>query len=122
MNESLLVGSSLVAAVLLTGIVSVLTGSGAVLGLTATGIAIYLAVGIGLPQYLLSRRNGSSVRLGLAALAVGGAVITMVAGLTVGSPNEPVGVGLVPILLVVVVGNVLGAGVREFRAGYRSAP
>ena len=121
MRDVPLVGSSLVLALLLTGIASFLTESPAILGVTPAGIAIYLAVGVGLPQYLLSRRNGSALQFGLAALAVVGAAVAVIAGIVTGSPNAEWGGGVVSILLVVVFGNAAGAGVRAFRAGYRSA-
>ncbi|MFC6767759.1 hypothetical protein [Natrinema soli] len=120
MNDSAIVASSLAGAIVLASIVSALTESPAVLGLTAVGIAIYLAVGVGVPQYVLSRRSGSSLQLGLAVFAAIGAVIATAVGIATGSLHEESGIGLVSILLVVLLGNTIGAGVREFRAGYRS--
>ncbi|WP_049924605.1 hypothetical protein [Halopiger djelfimassiliensis] len=120
MNDSIVLGGSLCLSFVLAGVVSVVTGSPAVLGMTPAGLAIYLAVGVGMPQYLRSRRRESPLPLGLAAFAVGGATIATVAGLAFGSLNEAVGLGIVPILTLVVLGPLLGAGVREFRAGYRS--
>ncbi|QLK26282.1 hypothetical protein HYG81_01265 [Natrinema zhouii] len=120
MNDSAIVASCLAGAIVLAGIVSALTESPAVLGLTAVGIAIYLAVGVGMPQYVLSRRSGSSLQLGLAAFAVIGAVIATAVEIATGSLHEESGIGLVSILLVVLLGNAIGAGAREFRAGYRS--
>ena len=81
---------------------------------------LYLAVGVGLPQYLLSRRTGSRLRLGLACLAAAGGAFVAVAGIGTGSLHAEWSGGLVAILFAVVLGNVLGAGVREFRSGYRS--
>ncbi|ELY64422.1 hypothetical protein [Natrinema versiforme] len=121
MNDTLTVGSSLVAAIVLAGIVGALTESPAVLGITAAGIAIYLAVGIGLPQYLLSRRRGSTLQVGLAVLAIGAAASVVAAGVATGTLHDDSGPGFVAILLLVVLGNAVGAGLREFRSGYRSA-
>lgn len=121
MNDILTVGSSLAATIVLAGIVGALTESPAVLGITAAGIAIYLAVGIGLPQYLLARRSGSTLQVGLAVLAIGAAASVVTAGVATGTLHDDSGPGFVAILLVVVLGNTVGAGVREFRFGYRSA-
>ncbi|WP_254764569.1 hypothetical protein [Natrinema marinum] len=120
MRDARLVGAGFALALLLAGVVSAITASPAVLGTTPVGIAVYLAIGVGLPQYLLSRHSGSRLQLGLAALAVVGATVAMIAGVVTGSPNAEWSGGLVAILFVVVVGNVVGAGVHEFRAGYRS--
>jgi uncharacterized membrane protein (DUF4010 family) len=84
-------------------------------------MAIYLAVSVGLPQYLLSRRSGSSLQLGLAVLGLVGGLGAMIAGVATGSPHDESSVGLVGILFVVVLGNAIGAEIREFRTGYRSA-
>ena len=119
MNDAVVIGGGLGLAVLLAGAVSLLTGSPAILGVTPVGIAIYLGVGIGLPQYLLSRRDGSSLRLGLAVLAVAAGVILAAVGVALGAPNDAWGIGIVPILFVVVIGVLVGSGVRAFRAGYR---
>ncbi|QCS42388.1 hypothetical protein [Natrinema versiforme] len=121
MNDALIVGSSLAVAILLGGITGTLTESAAVLGITAAGIAIYLAVGIGLPQYLFARRSGSPLQFGLAVLAVGAAASVVVAGVATGTLHDESGPGFVAILLVAVLGNAVGAGVRAFRSGYRSA-
>ncbi|WP_222918688.1 hypothetical protein [Natrinema sp. SYSU A 869] len=121
MRGALLVGSSLVVAFLLAGVATVVTESPAVLGVTPIGIAIYLAAGVALPQYLLARRRGSALRLGLASLAAAGAAFVVIAGVATGSLNAERSVGLVAILSVIVLGTALGAGVREFRSGYRSA-
>ncbi|WP_226007146.1 hypothetical protein [Natrinema salinisoli] len=120
MNDALVVGGCFVLALLLAGITGFLTASPAILGVTAAGTAIYLAVGVGLPQYLLSRRSGSSLQLGLAVFGVVGGVSAAIAGIATGSPHDETTIGLVGILFVVVLGNVIGAGVREFRTGYRS--
>ncbi|WP_408958152.1 hypothetical protein [Natrinema sp. 74] len=120
MRDARLVGISFTLAFLFAGIVSVLTESPAVLGTTPVGIAVYLAVGIGFPQFLLSRRDESALQFGLAALAVVGAAVAVIAGVVTGSPNAEWSGGLVAILLVVVLGTTLGTAVREFRAGYRS--
>ncbi|MGQ3413355.1 hypothetical protein ACT4ML_13960 [Natrinema sp. LN54] len=121
MNDSLIVGGSLAVAILLAGITGTLTESPAVLGITAAGIAIYLAVGVGLPQSLLARRSGSTLQFGVAVLAIGAAAIVVIAGVATGRLHEDSGPGFVAMLLVVVLGNAVGAGVREFRSGYRSA-
>jgi hypothetical protein len=118
MSDIRVVGASVTLAFLLAGVVSAITESSAVLGVTPVGIAIYLAVGVGLPQYLLSRRTGS--RLRLACLAAAGGAFVAVAGIGAGSLHAEWSGGLVAILFAVVLGNVLGAGVREFRSGYRS--
>ncbi|SEP97692.1 hypothetical protein [Natrinema salaciae] len=120
MNDSAIVGGCLAVAVLLAGIVSVVTETTAVLGLTPVGFGVYFAVGIGLPQFLLYRNSGSSLQLGLSILAVVGAAVAVIAGVVTGAPHDEWGLGLVTILLVVVVGNLLGAVTREFRAGFRS--
>ncbi|MDF9746148.1 hypothetical protein [Natrinema salsiterrestre] len=121
MNDALVVGGCFVLALSLAGLTGFLTASPAILGVTAAGTAIYLAVGVGLPQYLLSRRSGSSIQLGLAALGVVAGVGVAVAGVAIGSPHDESSIGLVAILSVVVLGNLIGAGLREFRTGYRSA-
>lgn len=120
MNESVVVGGSLLLAILVAGIASLLTGSYAtVFASTPAGFAIYLVVGIGLPQYLLSRETGSPTQLGLAALSVVAGVLVVLGSLILGSPTQEWGAGFV-LLFLVVIGNVLGAIVREFRAGYRT--
>ncbi|MDS0474905.1 hypothetical protein [Natrinema sp. 1APR25-10V2] len=122
MRNGLFVGGCLTLSVLFAGIVSAITASPAVLGVTPVGIAIYLTVGVGLPQYLLSRRSSSRLQLGLAGLAVAGGAVVLIGGVATGSPNAEWSGGIVAILLVLVLvlGNALGAGVREFRAGYQS--
>ncbi|OLZ40869.1 hypothetical protein A6E15_07640 [Natrinema saccharevitans] len=121
MNDARLVGGSVLCAFLLAGIVTVVTGSPALLGGTPIGIAIYLTVGVALPQYLLSRRRGSALRLGLASLTAAGAAFVLIAGVATGSPNAAWDIGLVGILFVVVLGTSIGADIRAFRDGYRSA-
>lgn len=120
MNESTVVGGSLLLAVALAGIAGLLTGSVSVLGVTPLGVAIYLAVGIGLPQYMLGRQRGSPLRVGLAALALIGAVLAVAAGVLTGTTTQEANIGIISILVVVVFGTLLGAVVREFRAGYRA--
>ena len=121
MRESVVIAGSLGLAILSAGIVALLTGSHATfLGGSPVGVAVYLVLGIGLPQYLLSRESGSSLQLGLAALAVAGAVVSVLVGFAIGAPTDEWPFGIALILLFVVVGNVVGAGVREFRTGYRS--
>ncbi|WP_226479429.1 hypothetical protein [Natrinema amylolyticum] len=121
MRDARLVGGSLVVAFLLAGLATVVTESPAVLGVTPVGIAIYLSVGVALPQFLLARRYGSTLRLGLASLAAAAAAFVVIASVATGSPNAEWSGGLVAILFVIVLGTVLGAGVREFRAGYQSS-
>ena len=121
MKESAVVGGSLVLAILIAGTVGFLLGSSATaFGATPIGIGIYAIVGIGLPQYLLSRESGSPTQLGLATLAVGGGVLAMLGSIALGSATAETGAGHV-LLFVVVLGNVFGAVVREFRAGYRTS-
>ena len=120
MNDSRAVGLSLLLAVGLAGVVSVVTESVAILGHTPIGLAIYLAVGIGLPQFVLARRTGSSLRLGLAVLAVGSAALSLFAGVVTGSLTAAWPFGIVPILFLVVFGVLIGSGIRAFRAGYRT--
>ena len=120
MNDSSLVAGCLALAIALAGLVSAVTESLAVFGSTPVGVGIYLAVGIGLPQYLLYRDGGSPVELGLATLAVASAALAVLLGLVRGAPHGDWGLGLVTILLFVVLGNLLGTIVREFRAGFRS--
>ena len=107
-------------AIALAGLVSVVTESLAVFGATPVGAGIYLAVGIGLSQYLLWRKRGSSLELGLSVLALAGAALAIGIGLARGAPHGDWGLGLVTLLLFVVLGNLLGTIVREFRAGFRS--
>ncbi len=121
MKDARLVCWCLLSAFLLAGIVTVVTQSPAVLGVTPLGVAIYLTVGVALPQYLLFRRRGSTLRLGLDSLTVAGAAFVLIAGVATGSPNAVRGGGLVGILFVLVLGNVVGAGVQAFRDGYRSS-
>ncbi|WP_440771590.1 hypothetical protein [Natronorubrum sp. DTA28] len=120
MNDSRIVALSLLLAVGLAGVVSVVTDSLAILGHTPIGLAIYLAVGIGLPQYVLARRTGSPLRLGLAALAIGGAALTVLVGAAMGSLTEEWRLGIVPILFLAVFGILIGSIVREFRTGFRT--
>ena len=89
MNDRLVVGGCLVLSILSAGVVSTLTGSPATFfGATPIGIAIYLAVGIGLPQYLLSEKHGSPLRLGLAVLAVAGGSLAGLVGVAIGALTE----------------------------------
>lgn len=120
MADSRIVGGCLGLSILLAGAVSVVTGSSTVLGTTPAGVGIYLTVGIVLPQYLLYRETEAPIRLGLAALAVAAAALVVTVGLVRGTLHADWGPGLAAILLVVVLGNLFGAIVREFRAGYRS--
>ncbi|SDJ62097.1 hypothetical protein [Natronorubrum texcoconense] len=120
MNDSRVVGFSLLLAVGLAGVVSVVTDSLAILGQTPIGLAIYLAVGIGLPQFVLARRTGSPLRLGLAALAIGGAALAVLGGAAMGSLTEEWRLGIVPILFLAVFGMLIGSIVREFRTGFRT--
>ncbi|RZH67697.1 hypothetical protein [Natrinema altunense] len=120
MKRSVVIAGCLGVAVLLAGLVSAITESAAVLGVTPAGIGLYLAVGIGLPQYLLYRTSRSPLQLGLTILAVAGAAIAILVGLVRGSLHADWGTGFIVLLVYVVVGNLLGAGVRAFRSGYRS--
>ncbi|WP_436344312.1 hypothetical protein [Natronorubrum sp. FCH18a] len=120
MNDSRVFGLSVLLAVVLAGVASIVTGSFAILGHTPIGLAIYLAVGIGLPQYVLSRRTGSPLRLGLAVLAVGSAALSVLAGAVTGSVTAEWRLGIVPILFLLVFGVLIGSGIRAFRAGYRT--
>ncbi|WP_276254368.1 hypothetical protein [Halomontanus rarus] len=119
MNERSLVAGSLLLAIVLAGIVTVLTESLAVLATTPTGFAIYLGVGVGLPQYVLSRRTDSPLRLGLAVFAIVGALLVLLGGLAFGDPHGEWGSGITG-LFIVVVGVLLGAIWRSFVGGYRS--
>ena len=65
-----------VAATALAGVVGAATGTPALLGVTPVGAAIYLVVGVGLPQLSLGRRAGDAARLGLGALTVAPAPVT----------------------------------------------
>ena len=120
MADSRIVGGCLGLSILLAGAVSVVTGSSTVLGTTPAGVGIYLTVGIGLPQYLLYRETEAPIRFGLAALAVAAAALVVTGGLVRGTLHADWGPGLAAVLSVVVLGNLFGAIVREFRAGYRS--
>ncbi len=120
MGERRLVGASLLAALVVSGAVSVTTESPAVLGMTPAGIAVYLVIGLAVPQYLLARRERSPLRLGLAAFGAAGAVLALVVGGIGGDVNATLSIGLPTVLAVVVLGVLLGAVVREFRVGYRS--
>lgn len=120
MADSRIVGGCLGLSILLAGAVSVVTGSSTVLGTTPAGVGIYLTGGIVLPQYLLYRETEAPIRLGLAALAVAAAALVVTVGLVRGTLHADWGSGLAAILLVVVLGNLFGAIVRGFRAGYRS--
>ncbi|MXV61462.1 hypothetical protein GS429_05170 [Natronorubrum sp. JWXQ-INN-674] len=120
MKEATVIGGSLGLAILTAGAVGLLLGSTAtVFGGTPIGIAVYLVIGVGLPQYYLSRETGDPTQLGLATLSVAGGVLAMLGSLALGSATAETGVGHV-LLFVVVFGSVLGAIVREFRAGYRT--
>ncbi|WP_121740775.1 hypothetical protein [Natronorubrum halophilum] len=120
MNESRVVGLLLLLAISLAAVASAATESVAILGGSPIGLAIYLAVGIGLPQYVLARQTGSPLRLGVALFAVGAAVLSILAGVAMGTVTEEWGFGIVPILLLVVFGVLIGRSVDELRAGYRS--
>ncbi|WP_114575841.1 hypothetical protein [Saliphagus sp. LR7] len=120
MSDRRLVAGSLLAAIVATAAVSLVTESPAVLGATPTGIAVYLVVGLAVPQYLLARREGSPLRLGLAAFGAAGAALALIAGGIGGNVNATLSVGLPAVLAIVVLGVLLGAIVREFRTGYRS--
>jgi hypothetical protein len=118
MEESRVVAAGVLAAVGLAAAASYATGSAAVLGVTPLGVAIYVGVGVALPQFLLARRTGSAVRLGVAALAGGVAAFALLVDAT--AFGGAGGIDLVTALAVLVVGVTLGAAVREFRAGYRA--
>ncbi|WP_207587432.1 hypothetical protein [Halomontanus rarus] len=119
MNERSLVAGSLLLAIVLAGIVTVLTESLAVLATTPTGFAIYLGVGVGLPQYVLSRRTDSPLRFGLAVFAVVGALLVLLGSLALGDLHGEWGSGITG-LFIVVVGVLLGAIWQSFVGGYRS--
>lgn len=121
MRDVFLVGSCFVLAVSCAAVASAVTASPAVLGITPVGIAIYLLVGVGLPQSLLFRRTGSTFRLGLATLALVGGTTAVIVGVATGSPNAERSGGIVAVLLLAVLGSGLGAAVREFRDGYGSS-
>lgn len=98
---------------------SVAVASPVALVLTPLTVAIYLVVGVAVPQYLIARRTGSPTSLGLAAFAgVGGVASLVVGGLTVGL-LDPWGSQVFGLLAVVVAGSVLGSIYRSFRSGYR---
>jgi hypothetical protein len=119
MDERRLVVAGPVAAVVLAGVAGYATGSPAVLGVTPVGVAIYAIVGVATPQYLLARRTEATLRLGLAALATAGGLVALLAGGLGGGVNARWGVDLVAVLAGVVLGVLLSAALREFRAGYR---
>lgn len=114
-----LVSAGIGLAVLASGLLSWITGSLAVLGITPAGIAVYLFVGVAGPQYVLARRRGDVTGLGIAALATCGALLALIGGVLVGNLHGEGGVGVTAVLAIVVFGVLGGAVVREFRAGYR---
>lgn len=118
MTEKRLVLGGIMAAVLLTGSVSAATGTPAVLAQTPVGAAIYLIVGVAVPQLLLGQRGEDAVRTGLGLLAGVAGGVMFVSGLFVEAPLVVGNVGFVDVLAVVVVGVILGTVVREFRRGY----
>jgi len=102
------------AAVGVAAAVGAVTDTPAVLGLTPAGAAVYLLVGVALPAVLGRRAGGDPAALGLAALAALAAVAVLALAAVGAAPDGP---WLVAVLLVVVVGALVGAAVRSFRAG-----
>lgn len=113
--------AGVVASVALALLVSALTNTAAYVELTPVTVAIYLLVGVAVPQYVISRQTGSATSLGLAAFAAAGGTLALGAGaLTVGLMGTW-GPDLIAVLLLVVVGSFLGEIGRAFLAGYRGA-
>ncbi len=119
MNEKRILLTGIAVAVLLAGAVSATTGSTALLAATPTGAAIYLVVGVAVPQLLLGRRTGDQTRIALALLAsVAGGVVFVIGEFT---RTTLAGARFVDVLAILVVGVLLGTAVREFRRGYAEA-
>lgn len=79
-RENAILAGGLVVALVATAVVSAVTTSAAVLGVTPLGIALFLVLGIAAPQSLLARTEGDRERLVFAALAVVAGVAVLLAG------------------------------------------
>lgn len=123
MNERSIVLLGIVAAfgvaaltVLITDEPSILVGDGPL------AIAIFLTIGIAVPQYLLYRRDRENARLGTAALAVAGsATVLLGSEIAFRVFEQRITLGIVELLVIVVLGAGLSASIQAFVEGFQSA-
>ena len=111
--------AGIAASIVLAFVVSVATATPIALVPTPLTVAIYLVVGVAVPQYLVSKRTGSPTSLGLAAFAAVAGVASLLVGRVTDGLLEPWGAWVFGLLAVVVAGAVLGSIYRSLRAGYR---
>lgn len=107
-------------AILLTGVVSVASGTPAILAQTPTGAAIYLIVGVAAPQLVLGRRSDDAIRIGMGLLAGVVGLTLLLSGLFVEMSilGEST---FVNVMAIIVAGIVIGTIVREVRRSYVGA-
>lgn len=110
----------IIASLIINGVISAATNTATYLAVTPVGIAVYLMVGIGAPQAFLGQKNGTSMELGMGVLAIVAGLISLGLGVLGGEILADWGSGFINLLLILVVGIMLWAGVREFKEGYAS--
>ncbi|MCT9095892.1 hypothetical protein [Haloarchaeobius sp. HME9146] len=86
---------------------------------TPLGVALYLVVGITLPQMLLARREGEPTRLGVAAIAGLGATLALAIGVLGDGVTARWGLPFIALLLFLTIGIGGGHVVRVAMAAYR---
>ncbi|PGF14477.1 hypothetical protein CP556_20345 [Natrinema sp. CBA1119] len=109
-----------IASLAINGAISATTNTATYLAVTPVGIAVYLIVGIGGPQTYIGQQNGSSMELGMGVLAIVAGLVSLGVGVLGSGVLADWGTGFVNLLLILVLGIILWAGVRQFAEGYSS--
>lgn len=120
MKDSHVALAGIITSLVINGAISAATNTATYLAVTPVGIAVYLVVGIGAPQAFIGQQNGTGTELGLGVLAIIAGVISLGLGVLGGGVLVDWGSGFINILLVLVVGIIFWAGVRQFSEGYSS--
>jgi hypothetical protein len=109
-----------IASIAINGVISAATNTATYLAVTPVEIAVYFIVGIGGPQAFIGQQNGSSLELGMGVLAIVAGLISLGVGVLGSGVLANWGTGFISLLLVLVVGITLQAGIRQFAEGYSS--
>ena len=121
MKDSHIALVGIVASLAINGVISVATNTATYLAVTPVGVTVYFIVGIGAPQAFIGQQNGTSMELGMGVLAIVAGLISLGVGVLGAGILADWGTGFINLLLIIVVGIILWAGIRQFKEGYSSA-
>ena len=123
MNERVVVLLGIVTAFVLATLITFATNDPATfVGQSPVGVAIFLVAGVGLPQYILYRRDQSNIRLGIALLSVAASATVLLGGqILFRIAGYRLNISITGLLIIVVAGVLLSAVTQAFVEGYRSA-